>query len=506
MVYESKRIIFNVETPSPKSFLVSFPMNMYRIQTHAFEYGFDFFQRAVLMLKANAKVKDEMIAEYLGLDMELIKKVVERLQIKEYIDSNGLLTKQGKIKRDDLDGLTIDPKKTQIGYVLQYIDRNDYYPYYVTNLGEEPNMANRTGIIVGTKGDGQDRVKKPFELSFINEARINLSFPNERELLALISKKSNRDNLSENTSFKKIREDLSIKYLSNEPIPVTVCSYIYLPKRDDDGLFEPDWQILDPFGDEPSSQLKFYLESFNNENLAREIEKRFGDAETLDNKKYIDYQASLISELERTLDQDFSLGFKALDNNLRHYLRSAIKNMLIFKRSNYNDFDSSDTFLINTQNALETIFKLDEQNRTDIYAQMKKDFSNYEFVNGKFVDKGKNNLFYRKRYDNFDMLYLYLHVDDSWRFKKLAKTDPNYANSLKHYLGNLVLTYSYNSEHPMIKLIDGQIDDLICIANKRNPQSHGHTEKEGKIKKLTKEELEKYYSFLKNFINNYMEI
>ena len=58
----------------------------------------------------------------------------------------------------------------------------------------------------------------------------------------------------------------------------------------------------------------------------------------------------------------------------------------------------------------------------------------------------------------------------------------------------------------MIKLIDGQVDDLISIANKRNPQSHGHTEKEGKIKKLTKEEAEKYYSFLKNLINNYMEI
>ena len=505
MVYESKRIILNVETPSPKSFLVSFPMNMYRFETHAFEHGFDFFQRAVLMLKTNAKVKDEMIAEYLGLDLELVKQVIERLQIKEYIDSNGLLTRQGKIKRNDLDGLTIDPKNTQIGHVLQYVDRNDYYPYYITKLGEEPNMANRTGIIVGTKGDGQDRVKKPFELSFINDARINLPFPKEHELLNLITKKSNRDNLSENTSFKKIREDLSIKYLSTEPIPVTVCSYIYLPKRDEDGLFEPDWQILDPFGDEPSSQLKFYLESFNNEELAKEIEKRFGDAETLDNKKYIDYQASLINELGRTLDQDFSLGFQGLDNNLRHYLRSAVKNMLIFKRSNYNDFDSSDAFLINIQNALETIFKLDEQNRPDIYAKMKKDFSNYDLVNGNLVDKRKND-FYQKRYDNFDMLYLYLHVDDKWRFLRLAKTDPNRANSLKHYLSNLILTYNYNSEHPMIKLIDGQVDDLISIANKRNPQSHGHTEKEGKIKKLTKEEAEKYYSFLKNFINNYMEI
>ena len=83
MVYESKRIILNVETPSPKSFLVSFPMNMYRFETHAFEHGFDFFQRAVLMLKTNAKVKDEMIAEYLGLDLELVKQVIERLQIKE---------------------------------------------------------------------------------------------------------------------------------------------------------------------------------------------------------------------------------------------------------------------------------------------------------------------------------------------------------------------------------------------------------------------------------------
>lgn len=502
MAGESNRIIFNVlRAPSPKSILVSFPMNMYRIKTYQFEYGLDFFQRAVLMLKANPNVTNEMIATSLGLDIELVRRIVGELQYNNFIDFNGFLTQAGRDKRNDIDGLVINPEKEQLGYVLQFVDREGYYPYYITNLGEEPNMADNTGIIVGTKGDGQDKVKKPFDLSFISKEKRVLPFPNERVLLDLIIKASRKEDLFGNKKVSEIRDNLSISYFqdSPEPIQVTVCSYIYLPKREEDNLYEPEWQILDPFGNGDSSQLKFYLESFNSPELKREIDKRFGDAETLASKNFGDYSAFLINELQRMRDNDFGVDFQRLDRNLQQYLDSAIKNMFIFRQYKYHDFDSGDMFIISTQRALETLFLLDAEKRSDIYDQMKVDFSTPEY--------GDRDEYYRKRRSLLKDVTRnkLITMSDPERLIRLSKkVEPIRANSLKQYIYNLVLTYNYDNKSPLFKLIDGHIEELYDIAELRNTKGHGQTESEGSVAMVTKDVAEKTYSFLQNFINTYM--
>lgn len=502
MAGESNHIIFNVlKAPSPKSILVSFPMNMYRIKTYQFEYGLDFFQRAVLMLKANPHVSNEMIAGSLGLDIELVKRIVSELQYNNFIDNNGFLTQAGRDKRNDIDGLVINPEKEQLGYVLQFVDREDYYPYYITNLGDEPNMADNTGIIVGTKGDGQDKVKKPFYLSFINKDKRVLPFPNERVLLDLINKTSRKEDLFGNKQFSEIRDNLSISYFQDtpEPIPVTVCSYIYLPKREEDNLYDPEWQILDPFGHGDSSQLKFYLESFNSPELKKEIEKRFGDAETLASKNFGDYSTFLMNELQRMKESDFGVDFQRLDRNLQQYLDSAIKNMFLFRQYRYNDFDSGDMFIISTQRALETLFRLDSERRTDIYEQMKEDFSTPENGNSdEYCQKRRSLLIELTRNKLITM-------KDPTRLIRLSKKiEPIRASSLKQYIYNLILTYNYDNKSPLFKLIDGHIEELFDIAELRNTKGHGQTENEGTVSMVTKEVAEQTYSFLQNFINIYM--
>lgn len=504
MAGESNRIIFNfygLRRPSPKSILVSIPMNMYRIKTYQFEYGLDFFQRAVLMLKANPNVTNDMIAMSLGLDIELVKRIVGELQYNKYIDFNGLLTQDGRNKRNDIDGLVINPEKDQLGYVLQFVDREGYYPYYITNLGEEPNMADNAKIIVGTKGDGQDIAKKPFDLSFINKDKRVLPFPNERVLLDLIIKTSHKEDLFGSKKISDIRDSLSISYFQDnpEPIPVTVCSYIYLPKREEDDSYEPEWQILDPFGNGDSSQLKFYLESFNSPELKREIDKRFGDAKTLASKNFGDYSAFLMNELQRMRDNDFGVDIQRLDRNLQQSLDSAIKNMFIFRQYKYHDFDSGDMFIISTQRALETLFLLDAEKRCDIYEQMKADFSTPGF--------GDRDEYYRKRRSLLkDVIRNKLiTMSNPERLIRLSKkVEPSYANSLKQYIYNLVLTYNYDNKSPLLKLIDGHIDELFDIAELRNSRGHGQTESEGPVAMVTKDVAEKTYSFLQNFINTYM--
>ena len=504
MVVESNRIILNViKAPSPKSILVSFPMNMYRIKTFQFEYGLDFFQRVVLLLKANPKVSNEMIASCLGLDNELVERIVGELQYNNFIDYNGFLTQAGRDKRNDIDGLVVNPEKEQVGYVLQFVDREGYYPYYITNLGEEPNLDEKNKIIVGTKADGTDRSKEPFDLSFINKRKRILRYPNERVLLDLIMKTSRKEDLFGNKSVKEIQDSLSISYLPDppDPIPVTVCSYIYLPMREDDNLYEPEWQILDPFGKGDSSQLKFYLESFNSPELKKEIEKRFGDAETLASKNFRDYSVFLMNELQHMRENDFDVNFNKLDRNLQQYLDSAIKNMFIFRRYEYHDSDSSDMFIISTQRALETLFLLDAEKRTDIYKQMMADFST--------PDHGDRDEYYKKRRSflkEFTRNKLITMSDPERLIRLSKKVEPSFANSLKHYIYNLVLTYKYDNKSPLFKLIDGHIEELYDIAELRNTKGHGQTENKGREIMITKEEAENTYAFLQNFINSYMNV
>lgn len=507
MVVESNRIIFNVLKPkSPRSILVSFPMNMYRIKTCQFEYGLNFFQRAVLLLKANPNVTDERIATSLGLDIELVKRIVQELQCNNLIDFNGFLTQAGREKRDDIDGLVVNPEKEQVGYVLQFVDREEYYPYYITNLGEEPNLDEKNRIIVGTKADGTDRSKEPFNLSFINKDKRVLPYPNERVLLDLITKTSRKEDLFGNKSVKEVCDSLSISYLQDttEPIPVMVCSYIYLPIREEDNLYEPEWQILDPFSNGDSSPLKFYLESFNSQELKQEILKRFGDAETLAKRNFGDYSAFLSNEFQRIKEYDFGIDYKKLDKNLQQYLDSAIKNMFIFREYKYNDFDSSDMFVISVQRALETLFRIDAQNRPIVYEQMKNEFGTPE---------GSSQVEFHEYYQKRRKLLKDLTdnrliiMTDPGRLIRLAKNvDPNRANSLKQYIYNLILTYNYDNKSPLFKLINGNIEQLFNIAELRNKSGHGQAESEGSPQMLSEEDAEKIYSFIQNFINTYMNI
>lgn len=124
MATESSRIIFNIEhAPSPKSFMVTIPMNMYRIKTYAFEPGLDFFQRSVLKLKANPRVTNTKIAECLGLDEELVDQIVRVLQYNNYVDSNGFLTQKG-----------IETKKTSTAS-LSTLRKNNWDMFSNTSTG-----------------------------------------------------------------------------------------------------------------------------------------------------------------------------------------------------------------------------------------------------------------------------------------------------------------------------------------------------------------------------------
>lgn len=502
METEYKRTIFNVKRPNAKSFLVSIPMYMYRIKTKQFEYGLDFFQKAVLMLKSRPGITNTTIAACLGLDEELVDEVVNVLISSKYLTPFGAITQRGIEIRNDFDSIIVNKDKDEIGYVFQYLDRNDYYPFYIKTLGDAPNTTSKGALILGTKGDGNDRLCTPVHLEFIENSKKALPPPNDRVIFDSISNSVKNGVNAEKIPLHELRKKLSIGFLENshEPVLVKICTYVYLPQRED-GAYEPEWQVLDPFGHADSSKLKFYLESFKNPQFDKEIAKRFGDAETINRQNFNDYTRFLEEQVERIKEEEFSIEFDSLDNNLKHYILSVIKGIFTLREYNYADSNSGEMFIINCQKALETVFLLDEENRISFYTQVKEDYSTPK-------DGNRNDYCYKRKNAMSKLIWTHvITISNPQRLIGLSfKFEPNRASSLKQYIYNFLLTYYYDNKSPLFKLVNGNIDKMFAIAELRNKKGHGQTENEGLITTISKDVAEDTFSFIKDFFNNYMTV
>lgn len=502
MATEYSRIIYNVKRPSPKALLVSFPMYMYRLKTRKFEYGIDFFQKAVLMFKSRPGVSNSTIAACLGLEEDLINEVQGVLTYSGYLSPDGLLTPHGLEMRNNLDTIVVDKNKEELGYIFQFVDRDDYYPFYIKNLGEEPNLNSKQEIIDGTKDDGKDRTRSPLPLDFIFEKKQNLSFPNERVIFDIISKSGKEGVYSEKLSVAELGRELSLSFVPEkpEPILVQVCTYIYLPQKENE-TYEPEWQVLDPFGYGNNSRLKFYLESFKDSPLKKEIAKKFENAETIEGKNFAEYTKFIEKQAEFIKEEDFGVEFGGLDSNLQQFLNSIIRNIFILRQYKYHDFDSGDQMIISCQRALETVFLLDAERRSEVYDRMKTYYST--------PANGDKNTYYNRRKDALKNLVRnrLVTMTNPNRLISLAKNvEPNRANALKQYVYNLFLTYCYDDKSPLFRLVDGKLDILFDIAELRNEKGHGHTETSGEVSMITAEEAESYYTFIKEFFNKYMTV
>lgn len=504
MATEYSRIIYNIDRmPSAKAFLVSFPMYMYRMQTKKFAYGLDFFQRCVLKFKAKPGITNSQISAFLGLELDLVNSIEGVLRHSDLVDINGLLTQAGEVKLKELDSLVVDSSHEELGYVFQYVDREGYLPYYVKDLGQAPNVTSNNEIIVGTKGEGEDKTRRPIELTFITEKKRVLPFPREEVVFDLISRSARWFNNDKTLSVHQLRRDLSLCPLHDtpDPIPVLVCSYIYLPKCEGEEYYEPEWQIQDPFTGKPSANLKFYLESFNDPQLKKEIQRHYADVDTVAKRNFGVYSDYIEKEVDKLRQDDFGMEFMKLDRNLQQYLTSAIKNIFLFRQYGYRDIDSSEAFVISAQKALENIFLTDKENRRDIYEDMYTENEIPHCVDPKPYYRDRQDVISRFMREN------HIHMADSSKLFGLAKkVEPRWAHSLKHYVYCLILTYTIDDSSPLFGLIANRIDGIFELADCRNKKGHGRTQAEGNIFMITQEQAEKYYEFLRDFVNEYMTV
>ena len=157
--------------------------------------------------------------------------------------------------------------------------------------------------------------------------------PTEREVLQLIQNTNikGKQKQEDEENNNKLSQQLSIRFLKDQPEIVWVCTYIYL-KENEDGYFDPEWRIVDPFGFGDSISLKFYISKLGNENLNKSIIGRFSDAKTIEGKTLSDFYEIINKRIEERFLSDFSIGIKTLDANLQTYIESVIKNMVLLEQ------------------------------------------------------------------------------------------------------------------------------------------------------------------------------
>lgn len=483
--------------------MVSIPLYMYRVETNEFEHGLNFFQKVVLKFKAKPNVKNETIAQLTGLDEKLITMVSSELQSKGLINEHGSLSDNGKEKLNEVEGLVVNSGKRKIGYVFKYLNHDKPYPYFIQKV-EPADILEDKGqhpkIITGTKGDGEDYTELPFFIDDIVLKKQTFNKPTEKEVLQLIqnSNRKGEQKLENEDNDNKLSKQLSIRFLNEQPEIIWVCTYIYLPQNED-GYFEPEWRIADPFGFGDSISLKFYISNLENENLNKSISNRFSDAKTLEGKTMSDFYEIMNKRIEEKLLSDFSISIKTLDANLQTYIVSVAKNIVLLEQQNYKDLDASLSFTLNIQNALENIFKLDREIRQSTYNQMYNQFEPDPKTND---SKGK--------YHSIISIYrAKIFSQDTQVPKRLLNTTNarlSASISLLQYLVSFILTYNYDNKSLLFQLLKNRIDTIVEIAQLRNEKGHGHTASEKELRHFKKEEVLKYYEFFKSLINDYSNL
>jgi len=484
--------------PSKKYLMVSIPLNMYRVETNEFEHGLNFFQKVVLKFKSKPNIKNETIAQLTGLDDKLIAMVSVELQLKGLLSEHGSLSEKGREKLNEVEGLVVNSGKRRIGYVFKYLNQDKLYPYFIQKV-EPADILEDKGqhpkIVTGTKGDGEDFTELPFFIDDLIVKKQTFNKPNEREVLQLIQNTNRKGEQKQEDEEKnnKLSQQLSIRFLKDQPEIVWVCTYIYL-KENEDGYFYPEWRIADPFGFGDSISLKFYISKLANENLNKSIISRFSDAKTLEGKTLSDFYEIIKKRIEERLLSDFSIGIKTLDTNLQTYTESVTKNIILLEQQNYDDLDSSLSFSLNIQNALENIFKQDREQRNSfyeiVYSELDKEF-----------EKKKRCLIdiYRQRLFSNNILVPQPIIN-------VCKGSLARGNSLLSYVASFILTYNYDNKSILFKLLNNRIDQIIEIAQLRNEKGHGQTASEKVLRTFSKTEFIRHYEFFKSLINDYSNL
>lgn len=509
MAVESNKTIFmGMAKPSDKCLLVSIPMSMYRIQTNRFTSGLNYFQKAVLKLKYMPQISNAKIADLLHLDEHLINLIVSQLESKGLLLSTGILTPKGEDMRNNADGFIIDEAHKQIGYIFSYDDGNELFPYYQ----REVNFAEvSNGELVYNTERGTKSVELPLN---IIESDNTLGIPPLEEQILQVIKNTTYREIEGDGDVEDINQQMfQVKYIpNNKPEPMMVCTYIYLPQRDNG--YDDDWLVLDPFGNGNNYELKLYLEKEKktNKQFSNVLFNTFKDVVTENNRKYDESVKWFEEQVQERISIIFDdEKFQKMDSNIQQYVNEVVGYYMRMERKGFKSIrhDERQMFFMNMQTAIESILIQDQTDREDIYADLNNNFgddaysnldSNYRDYTAISERKQCLNAVYKKRILSDSTVVPYV------LFKK--KTKNWKGRSLLDYLMKFIMSLSCEPDLEnckIIKVFKNRIDTIVGITEMRNHVGHGTTESQERDTPFTGTDAVEYFEFMTDLIKDYIK-
>jgi len=508
-------IICNNYGESPKSkkkFLAAVPMWMWRVETHSFKNGLNFFQKAILKLKACPAFKAEDIASDLNLDRRLVDLILGELGAKKYLDKAGRLTGEGRAKLADADGLVVDETRRELGYVFKFARSGESYRYFVNRLKpadiQSYSNSGYLSLITKDRGEEKDRTEKVFCLKELEGLAQRPEPPEVRDILESIrntSRKTRRIDDIE-TEFRDERQ-LGIRLLDENPEFRRVVTWFYLPEEESEegDYFKADWQIQDPFGNGTlNSFLKADLETHDYQEINKLIREHFGDAPTKE-KATLTELAAILQEYDKRELREYPLLDRA-GTDLKNYIQTLVRAYVRFKNRTTGLKDAAQFMFIESYKVFEYVMNSDQKIASSTYERAwqkcrwpKKELSE---IYRKFIYPGRDGFVPNGLWS--DVLWLEKRREENREIGGFR--DKSFGSSLVA----LLLTYLDEPKRPFLNLFkgDGRLQEILAIKDLRNHLSHAENERKKAVPppKLTEERFISSYEFMKDFINQYLDL
>jgi len=266
-----------------------YPAWMYRVVAPRTSYNkLNILEKAILGL-SNAGVQSaEQIGTYLEIHKDLAALILSELSDRNLINNYGILTEHGKRLLENEIFTTEEPVA---GYIFQDIWTNQLMPRFINTEERADVRLNSSGFPELNLGSvGQPNYQT---LVIPKVPDFSPQTPNPKDILKAVRSHSKAiGKLATNTSDlddddmpeeslhnSQILSLKRISFIEENPTPVWLATFLYLPEHD------PNWLVCDPFGLGDSLWLRKAIDKQFEQDNFRELQKRIlGMSESRDDQ------------------------------------------------------------------------------------------------------------------------------------------------------------------------------------------------------------------------------
>jgi hypothetical protein len=255
-----------------------YPAWMYRVVAPRTSHNkLNILEKAVLGL-SNAGVQSaEQIGSHLEIHQDLAALILSELSDRNLINNYGILTQDGKKL---LENETFTTEESMAGYIFQDVWTNELMPRFINTEERADTRLNSSGFPELNLGSVGQPKYQTLLMPTVRDP--SPQTPNSKDILKAVRSHSKAiGKLASNTS--DLDDDdipdeslhnpqmLSLKrisFIEEDPTPVWLATFLYLPDGD------PDWLVCDPFGLGDSPWLRKAINKQFEQDNFRELQKR----------------------------------------------------------------------------------------------------------------------------------------------------------------------------------------------------------------------------------------